>query len=398
MKKIKILTALVIVISLFPSMIAHAAITSPYVQSHGFNSSADGYQLHWSSSISQVSSIRYTNNTKGISRVDTEDVNMDGVYLRCNGDISWEYRDSNGSILATDSITVSGVQNPSDVGICGSGDDDGGGGGNDGGSGGCEGCGFINCPGWGEYMGKIDSIIGKIPSPPDWDEVAGTFRDTIAPRIKQDMKDLLGRAPSLPSKPDSPGSLDDGDLKKPTGQDSGLEGFDDSDIKDGEKIKEREDESGGFDILDPIESMPDQETFEPEEGDLEAPEVPDVEGEAPEPEEPENPTPENPEEPENPVPSPSDPDNPAPTPNEPENEAPKPEEPENPAPTPGEPSNPYPTPGDSENEFPIPGENNSSFPMPGNDSNQAPIPGRDNTQAPTPGKSNVEAPMPNKGG
>lgn len=288
----------------------------------------------------------------------------------------------------------------------------GGGSGDDGGSGGDSGgvpgssgdCGCVfRTPGWEEYIGKIDEIIGAIPPPPNWDAIAQTFRDTIVPKIISDTEDMLGRAPSPPSAPNRPG-VNDGGLDKPTGNVApGLDdsGFSDTDIKDGaEEIEERDDPTGGWDILNPVDSLPSQDEFKenaPEEGEAEIPEVPPVDAEIPgAPEEQENTAPTPPEE-DNPAPGePVEPDNPAPGgPAEQENQAPgAPEEQENTAPVPGDTADPAPTPEDEIGTAPTPSPGTGGYPFPGQDSSTAPIPGADNSTAPIPGQDNSTAPVP----
>lgn len=252
----------------------------------------------------------------------------------------------------------------------------------------CIGCDLFNCPGWETYMGKLNEIKNAIPPAPNWQSVANTFRDTIAPRIKEDMRDLLGSAPN-PSMPDIPGmpsmpSVNIDTPDKPTGNEApglGDSSFDENDVKNAApKIPERDDPTGGFEINNPIDTLPSQDEFTknvPDEGTAAIPAAPnEPENQAPEPEEPENVAP-TPEEPENEAPTPVEPENQAPTPTEPENVAPTPEEPENVAPTPTEPEEPepipMPTPSEPGNEAPIPNENweapipNESwggFPMP----------------------------------
>ncbi|MBK5447062.1 hypothetical protein [Peribacillus sp. TH24] len=83
----------------------------------------------------------------------------------------------------------------------GSGSGSGGGSGSD--SGECAACEILECPKWDEYMGKMDDIASKIPSPPNWDKVAETFRDKIAPQVKKDLEDTIGKAPD-PGSPRAP--------------------------------------------------------------------------------------------------------------------------------------------------------------------------------------------------
>lgn len=159
------------------------------------------------------------------------------------------------------------------------------GGGNDGGgtggSGeGCIGCEIFNCPGWGNYMNGLEEIKNAIPPAPNWQVVAGTFRDIIVPQIVTDLGNMLGStpqpppAPVAPVPPPIPSGLDDGGITAPTGQEApGLEEstFDSNDIKnEAPTIIERPDPTGGgFSILDPVEGLPSQEEFtnnQPNEG------------------------------------------------------------------------------------------------------------------------------------
>ena len=127
----------------------------------------------------------------------------------------------------------------------------------------CDLCKLFSCPGWDEYMGKMDQISSAIPPPPNWGEVADTFRDSIAPRLVSDMEDMLGTAPDPP--PDEPelGGIDDRGINdsQPNMQDvPGLNdaGFSADDIKNqAPVIKENPDPTDGFDLsVDPIGSLP----------------------------------------------------------------------------------------------------------------------------------------------
>jgi hypothetical protein len=129
---------------------------------------------------------------------------------------------------------------------------------------GCIGCDLFNCPGWDEYMAKIDEIKNKIPPAPNWDEVAGKIRDAIVPRLVQDLENMLGPAPAQPTPPPQLPKIDDRGIstKVPQMQDvPGLKdsGFNSGDIKtDSPQIEFREDPTGGFDLIsDPINSLPD---------------------------------------------------------------------------------------------------------------------------------------------
>lgn len=133
------------------------------------------------------------------------------------------------------------------------------------------------------YIAKLNEILAAIPSPPNWDSVADTFRDSIAPQMKSDLQQVLGTAPAAPSAPSSPaipttqaptapaappslGGIDDGGLTAPTGQeDPGLgdAGFSSGDIKsEAPAIPERTDPNDGFSIMDPVGSLPDPADWE----------------------------------------------------------------------------------------------------------------------------------------
>lgn len=220
----------------------------------------------------------------------------------------------------------------------------------------CDSCAVFNCPGWNDYMGKLDEIKAAIPPPPNWNEVAGIFRDTIAPRIKQDLIDIIGVAPepsmpSIPATPDAPTAppqlppLNDQGFTAPTGSEApglGDSGFTSSDIKsEAPEIPLREDPTGGFSIIDPIGSMPSQEEFiknAPIEGDVPFPAAP--------------------------------------------------KDPENKAPTPGDTTDAPPMPGDTNDTAPIPGNNTDTAPMPGENPNTAPIPADTRDPVPIPSKTN----------
>lgn len=385
---IKKITAFLIILLILPIESVFASGSA----SVSYNASMDAYQVFFESgTVQRVVLKTYDSTYTTVQKVDeisTEDY-YEFVTVSCNGYYEVFGYDSAGNQTAYAKFHATETS-------C-NGESTGGsdGGQSSGGGQTCDSCALLSCPGWSDYMGKLDDIKAAIPPAPDWNKVADTFRDSIVPRLISDLGGMLGRAPDLPAIPEQPSPLDDGDLKKPTGQDSGVKGFDANDIKDGKKIEFKDDESGGWNIMNPLDSMPEQETFLPADNN----EV------APSPEEPENPTPKEPSEPENPAPTPEEPDNPTPTPKEPDNITPTPKEPENltpsdpkepenPAPTPKEPDNPTPTPGESGGGAPIPSEPSYSFPMPGGSGGTAPIPSPDGNKAPIPGVDSSTVPIP----
>ena len=227
----------------------------------------------------------------------------------------------------------------------------------------------VDIPGWGDMMGKLDEIKSAIPPEPNWQQVANTMRDTIVPAFRSEMEDMLGTAPEPPEPPIFNNPITGG-IDEPTGSlpaDFEESGFTANDLKaDAEEIQFQEDPSGGFELLDPVGSLPTQEEFKkniPAEQDLQAPEVPDVSGTAPEP-----PTQENI------APTPPDVTGTAPSPSEEDNIAPSPTEGENVAPTPGDTTGTAPLPGDDSGTAPVPSEDLTTAPLPGEDLTGAPIP------------------------
>lgn len=294
-----------------------------------------------------------------------------------------------------------------DGGSNGGGDGSGNGDGSGGSGGDCDSCGILDCPGWSDYMDKLDDIKKAIPAAPNWDKVADKFRDSIAPKIKKDLQDVLGRAPTppaapaKPSKPSKPNKLDDNGLKAPEGKEIPKGGeFDQDKIKsEAPKIKEREDPTGGFEINNPIDALPSQDEFKdnvPDEGEAELPEDPEeLENKAPTPPEKDNEAP-TPDEKENSAPEPDEEANKAPSPSEGENEAPTPTEKPSPAPKPDEGNNKAPVPDDSGGSAPVPGggEWEGGWPMPGTDGGgSAPIPDGSSGGAPIP-KESGNPPLP----
>lgn len=286
----------------------------------------------------------------------------------------------------------------------GNGDNGSGGSGGDGGV--CE-C-IFNSEGWNDFMDKMDEVIGKIPPPPNWNEVAETFRDAIVPSVISDLDNLLGRAPTPPTAPSMPKLPTqpklEGSVTTPTGNSIPSGGnFDANDIKnDAIEIPVREDPTGGFSILNPLDALPTQEEFKqniPTEVDNFAPEVPDmVDGvPAPVPPENENPLPSEPTGGTIEPPTPPDFDGTVPVPGDNNGgNAPIPGDGGGSAPIPGESGGTAPIPDNEFGNFPIPGGNTGTFPIPGNDFGSFPIPGIGGGTVPIPGDNSGSLPIPNK--
>lgn len=304
-----------------------------------------------------------------------------GVNFRCNDSYRvWAY-DINDNEIGYVELTITDLVDP-ECDVDDPEPDDGTG---DDGSCGC----VIDIPGWGDMMGKLDEIKNAIPPAPNWQQVANTMRDTIVPAFRDEMEDMLGRAPE-PSSPPVFNNPLQGGVDEPTGSlpaDFEDSGFTANDLKsDAEQIQFQEDQSGGFELLDPVGSLPTQEEFKdniPAEQELQAPEVPDVTGTAPEPPAQENIAPEPPDV-TGTAPNPGNQDNVAPTPPDVTGTAPKPSEQENVAPSPSEGENVAPTPGDSNNTAPLPGGDSGTAPVPSDDLTTAPLPSDDLTGAPIP--------------
>ena len=254
-------------------------------------------------------------------------------------------------------------------------------------------CAVFDCPEWDTYMSKINQIASNMPEMPNWNVVAGQFADEIAPRVKNDMKNLfedtvapriksdmknlfentmaprlksdmtdvltdtLGSAPDLPSEPEMPTLMEDIDLSPPTGEEAeglGDSTFSENDIKNESiEIEERNDPTGGFNIDNPLETIEDPPINVPNELENNAPTPTEQENQAP------TPTEDGAE-----APTSSEQEYNAPTLTEQENSAPVPTEQENQAPTPSEDSWEVPIPSDDNSSFPIPSIGDSSFPVP----------------------------------
>lgn len=120
--------------------------------------------------------------------------------------------------------------------------------------------------------GKIDKLGDKIPPPPDWNKLADKFANEISPKLADDIKSMTGEAPDPPPPPPQIPETDNKGLDKyePDFQNPVNNGFTADDIKNSAPvIKENKDESGGFDIKDPIGSLPDVPKNLPKPGETE---------------------------------------------------------------------------------------------------------------------------------
>ena len=210
-------------------------------------------------------------------------------------------------------------------------------------------------------MGKIDSILNAIPPPPNWPVVADTFRDSIVPKLIDDLDNLLGKAPNKPSVPSIPDGIDDKGFIDSTPKGKEAEGLGDTDFSkvktEAKEIEFKEDDSEGFNILNPIEALPSQDDFLqniPKDVDNPAPTPPDVG------------------------------DGKAPIPNDSEGEAPIPDDSSGKAPIPNDSAGNAPMPGDSGGKAPIPNDSGEKAPIPNDNSGKAPIPNNLGEKAPIP--------------
>lgn len=135
---------------------------------------------------------------------------FDGMGFNCNSPYIGELYDSSGDLLVRAKVVITGLKKPA----C---DDE------SGDSGGNDGSGNITCDicaalkeirsSLNANNNKLDSIINKIPPPPNWQEVADTMSNTIVPQLVGDTRvmldDLLGRAPAPPPMPMQPGAPED---------------------------------------------------------------------------------------------------------------------------------------------------------------------------------------------
>ncbi|WP_277616052.1 hypothetical protein [Bacillus paranthracis] len=231
-----------------------------------------------------------------------------------------------------------------------------------------------------KLLSKLDEVGNKIPPPPDWDKVSDIFADKIGNK----MSEVIGKTPDPPSPPpipDMPG-IDTGGLENhmpdikdnPDLKDSG---FTADDIKkEAKPIEEKKDESGGFDIGNPLDNLPETPKELPKPGETEKSGW----------------TQDKPKEPTGDLPTPKDKD---------KGEPPKPTKPNTDNEKPPKPSvndDKPPKPGNNDGNPPKPGGNDTSPPRPGDNGGNPPKPGGNDTSPPRPGDNGGNPPKPNGGG
>ncbi|AXM89724.1 hypothetical protein B379_11545 [Anoxybacillus ayderensis G10] len=183
---------------------------------------------------------------------------LSGFYFSCNRYYLAEFFGASDNMLVRIKVHVTGLVNPTcDSSSYGNYEDMGGSDSNS-----CNACELFSCPGWSDYMGKLTEIRNAIPPAPNWNQVATIFRDTIVPQLVSDIGTLFGPAPNIPAEPAELSDLDTRGIgnKVPSMPESGLDtsGFTKERIEsEAPVIQERDDPTGGWDITDPISTLPD---------------------------------------------------------------------------------------------------------------------------------------------
>ncbi|WP_260859089.1 hypothetical protein [Bacillus thuringiensis] len=228
-----------------------------------------------------------------------------------------------------------------------------------------------------KLLSKLDEVGNKIPPPPDWDKVSDIFADKIGNK----MSEVIGKTPDPPSPPpipDMPG-IDTGGLENhmpdikdnPDLKDSN---FTADDIKkEAKPIEEKKDDSGGFDIGNPLDNLPETPKELPKPGETEKSGW----------------TQDKPKEPTGDLPKPKDkgkeePPKP-PKPSKDNDKPPKPSGNDDKPPKPGGNDDKPPKPGGNDAKPPKPGDNGGNPPKPGGNDGNPPKPGGDGGNPPKPG-------------
>lgn len=124
----------------------------------------------------------------------------------------------------------------------------------------CIGCDLLACPGWDQIADKIGSAVaGKLPPPPNWQEVAKVFGDEFVPRIGNEIENKLGHPDPPPTVSTPPPPTFDGtsgvDIPQAVDQTPPAQQTTFDTVPD---IQVEQDQTGGIDLSksDPIESIP----------------------------------------------------------------------------------------------------------------------------------------------
>lgn len=127
----------------------------------------------------------------------------------------------------------------------------------------CPVCDLFECPNWDDYMGKIDEIIDGFPSIEDAiRRQTRDIEDAIEEQTDRIEYDIVGQPPSLPSEPSMPSPPNTYGFENEApvmeeNPDLDNSGFTLQDLEDeAPEIEFREDPTGGFDIADPVGSLP----------------------------------------------------------------------------------------------------------------------------------------------
>ncbi|WP_458414558.1 hypothetical protein ACNQFZ_06740 [Schinkia sp. CFF1] len=273
----KIIMALLLVFSLSP-IYASAA----YVTQVEYYEPNDTYDITIELNGDYLPAQYYKIWVDGIFVYSSENLNplsAESYSTNCNGEFVFKFYDINGNIVGSEDgqkFTLTEIKQPSVN--CGAGNDtggteepppdDGGGTTDPPPSGGieCPGCEMFECPGWDEYMGKINDIIDGFPS----------ITEAIADQTDTIKNEIVGQPPSLPSAPSDPAPVDTYDFENSAPEmienpDLGDSGFTSTDIEnDAPEIQFNDDPTGGFDIKDPVEALPDPPTEYPIPGETDA--------------------------------------------------------------------------------------------------------------------------------
>ncbi|WP_255299639.1 proline-rich domain-containing protein [Bacillus toyonensis] len=231
-----------------------------------------------------------------------------------------------------------------------------------------------------KLLSKLDEVGNKIPPPPDWDKVSDIFADKIGNK----MSEVIGKTPDPPSPPpipDMPG-IDTGGLENhmpdikdnPDLKDSN---FTADDIKkEAKPIEEKKDDSGGFDIGNPLDNLPETPKELPKPGETEKSGW----------------TQDKPKEPTGDLPKPKDKGKEEPP------KLPKPSKDNDKPPKPSGNDDKPPKPGGNDDKPPKPGGNDAKPPKPGDNGGNPPKPGGNDGNPPKPGGDGGNPPKPGGGG